>query len=176
MVTKPTALQLTALAQRSSYVENVLRHALIAQLSSLVWRRDPLAALEVFNAEVDSTGFDVVLSLGGAVRYVQLKQAHAGKVPASCSIRSSFAEIPGACLVLMSHTADSLELTHFRFFGGGPGQPMGDVRAFRTSKSAGRRSSAGVRKTRENYKDVPRRAFEGPMTASALLERLFPSS
>src|SRR4051794_18063863 len=113
-----------ALAERSSYVENVLRHALVAGLSSVVWRRDPFASLQVFNSEVDASGFDLVLSLGFQTRYIQLKQAHSNKVPAHCSVRLSFASVPGSCVVLMSHSAFDLTLANFRFFGGVPSQPM----------------------------------------------------
>jgi hypothetical protein len=38
--------RIKALAERSTYIENVLRHAFGADLSSLVWRRDPFAALQ----------------------------------------------------------------------------------------------------------------------------------
>jgi hypothetical protein len=170
------ARRLKALAERSSYVENVLRHALIAQLSSVVWARDPMASLEVFNSEVDSAGFDVVLSLGAQVRYVQLKQAHAGKVPPSCSVRLSFSELPGSCVVLMSHAAEDLRLGQFRFFGGPPSEPMVNLTAMRSSKAPGRRNAAGERKVRANYKDVPTRQFQGPLSAEQLVNVLFPSS
>lgn len=52
-----------ALSERSSYVENVLRHALIASLSSVVWRQNPSESFEFFNSEVDASGFDVVFVL-----------------------------------------------------------------------------------------------------------------
>src|SRR5205085_3823329 len=110
-------LRIKALAERSSYIENVLRHALIAELSSVVWRCNPLAALQVFNAEVDDSGFDVVLGLGSQVRYIQLKQTHDQKLPTHCSVRLSFSGLPGSCVVLMSHSIPELRLTQFRFFG-----------------------------------------------------------
>ena len=50
---KPVARaeRISALAERSSYVENVLCHALVASLSSEVWQRDPEASLQVFNLD-----------------------------------------------------------------------------------------------------------------------------
>src|SRR3989344_8143667 len=86
--------RITALAERSSYVENVLRHALVSSLASVFWGRDPSPSLQIFNSEVDDSGFDVVLSLGDQVRYVQLKQTHEDKVPPNCSVRLSFAALP----------------------------------------------------------------------------------
>jgi hypothetical protein len=167
--------RINALAERSSYVENVLRHALIAELSSVVWSRDPSAALQVFNTEVDDAGFDIVLSLGSQVRYVQLKQTHDQKVPSHCSVRLSFSDLPGSCVVLMSHTIPQLRLTQFRFFGGPPGEPMKSITELRLSKLPGRRGASGERKTRANYRDVSVRSFTGPYSAAQLLDVLFPS-
>ena len=166
--------RLKALAEKSSYIENVLRHSLIAQLSSVVWSRDPFLALQVFNSEVDDSGFDIVLSLGTQIRYVQLKQAHDEKIPTHCSVRLSFADVPGSCVVLMSYTIMELHLTKFRFFGGAPGQPMERIDALRATKAPGRRNAAGERKTRTNYRDIPVRNFKGPYSAPELLDALFP--
>lgn len=166
--------RIKALAERSSYIENVLRHTLVANLSSLVWSRDPFSALQVFNSEVDDSGFDIVLGLGTQVRYVQLKQAHEDKIPTHCSVRLSFSNLPGSCVVLMSHTLAELRLTKFRFFGGAPNERMSNIEAMRQPKAPGRRNAAGERKVRANYRDVPVKQFQGPLSAAELLDVLFP--
>jgi hypothetical protein len=58
-----------ALAERSSYVENVLTHRLVSTLAGELWRRDPTLPLNIFNAEVDDAGFDLVLGCGNRLRY-----------------------------------------------------------------------------------------------------------
>lgn len=125
--------RIKALAERSSYVANVLRHALMSELSSLVWQRDPYTGLQVFNSEVDDSGFDLVLTLGSQVRYVQLKQTHDEKVPTHCSVRLSFAEVSGSCVVLMSHSLATLRLTEFRFYGREPSAAMASIEEKRPS-------------------------------------------
>lgn len=167
--------RIKALAERSSYIENVLGHALVAELSSVVWSRDPFSSLQIFNSEVDDSGFDIVLGLGNQLRYVQLKQAHEGKTPAHCSIRLSFSTLPGSCVVLMSHSLADLRLTKFRFFGGLPKEPMPNIEALPQSKSPGRRTAAGERKVRLNYRDVPVKKFLGPLSSTELLNVLFPT-
>jgi hypothetical protein len=167
----------TALSLRSSYVENVLRHALVAGLAGELWRRDSACSLQVFNAEVDDAGFDVVLGLGSQNRYLQLKQTYAAKVPAFVSVRVAFAGVPGACVVLMSHSLDDLSLAAFRFYGGrDPSMPMPPIEAFAVTKSSGRRSADGVRKLRGNYRNVPVRRFGGPIGLPGLLDALFPGA
>jgi hypothetical protein len=168
--------RIKALAERSSYVENVLRHSLVAEISSVIWQRDPFSGLHVFNSEVDDSGFDLVLTLGPQVRYVQLKQAHEEKVPTHCSVRLSFAVNPGSCVVLMSHSIATLRLTAFRFFGGVPSAPMSSIEEMRHSKAPGRRNAAGERKIRGNYRDVPVKEFLGPFTVTQLADVLFPSA
>lgn len=176
MTTSDRQLRIKALAERSSYVENILRHAFIAELSSIVWKRAPFDALQVFNSEVDDSGFDVVLGMGTQVRYVQLKQTHEEKLPRHCSVRASFAALPGSCVVLMSHTIPELRLKSFRFFGAAPGSPMPSIEAMRATVSPGRRNAAGQRKTRANYRNVPCSHFQGPLSASELLAILFPEA
>lgn len=166
--------RIKALAERSSYIENVLGHALVAELSSLVWSRDPFSSLQVFNSEVDDSGFDLVLGLGSQLRYVQLKQAHEEKNPAYCSIRLSFSSMPGSCVVLMSYSIAELRLTKYRFFGGSPHEPMSAIGGMRTSP--GRRDATGERKVRSNYRDVPYKQFQGPLSSVQLLDLLFPKA
>jgi hypothetical protein len=74
----PGELQ-NALAVHSSYIESVLCHRMIADLSSALWKRSCNAPLQIFHSEVDNAGFDLVIKLGNVIRYVQLKQANSKK-------------------------------------------------------------------------------------------------
>jgi predicted RNA binding protein YcfA (HicA-like mRNA interferase family) len=167
--------RIKALSERSRYVENVLRHAFVSELSSVIWSRDPLVSLQVFNSEVDDSGFDLVLCLGSHMRYVQLKQAHANKVPTHCSVRLSFSNLAGSCVVLMAYSLEGLHLDYFRFFGGSPSEPMAAIDTMRPTKVPDRRDSTGERKTRTNYRDVPVNHFQGPLSAEQLVDVLFPN-
>jgi hypothetical protein len=175
MATDGKSHRLLALAERSSYIENILRHALVASLSCEVWSRDPALSLQVFNSEVDDSGFDIVLTYQSRIRYVQLKQSHDAKLPPYCSISLSFSRMPGSCVVLMSHALSTLQLTSFRFFGGvTTSDAMPAIGELRASKSPGRRSATGERKVRANYRDIPVRQFTGLLSAAELLDALFP--
>jgi len=169
-------LRIKALAERSSYVENILRHGLVSSLAAVLWRRDPALSVQVFNSEVDDSGFDVVLGVGGEIRYVQLKQTHDEKVPPNCSVRLSFAQLPGACVVLVSHSMQDLRLTGYRFFGADPAMPLPDIEGFRKPRMPGRRSASGKQKIRENYRKIPIRHFKGPLTIEQLTDILFPNA
>jgi len=163
-----------ALAEKSSYVENVLRHAFIAELSYLVWRHDPFDSLKVSNSEVDDSGYDIVLTRGTAARYIQLKQAHGEKVPQKFSVRVSFATLPGSCVVVISHSLLDLRPISYSFYGSRPDDHMPYIEAHRATKSPGRRDSTGKRVVRVNYRDVPYSRFKRKLSAEQLLNELFP--
>ena len=164
----------TALAERSSYVENVLTHRLIAALAGELWRRDPTTPLDIFKAEVDDAGFDLVLGCGGLLRYIQIKQMHSEGSRQKFSVRLDFTKQAGSCVLLIVHDEATLELKHFMFFGNGPNMPMPDVDGAKASVAPGRRDKSGGRKVRLHYRDIPRTKFQGPLSTSQLLDALFP--
>jgi hypothetical protein len=168
-------LLLTSAAHQSSYIENVLRHRMTAELCSELWKRDCRAALHIFNSEVDNSGFDMVLRLQSAIRYVQIKQAHAGKVPPHCSTRVSFSQMAGSCIVLISYAIEDLTISSYRFFGKKPHEPMQEIEAFKPSISPGRRNAKGERHIRSHYRDVRVSQFTLAPNAEQLFDLLFPS-
>jgi hypothetical protein len=163
-----------ALAERSSYVENVLMHRLVSSLAGELWRRDPNIPLHVFNAEVDDAGFDLVLACGNRLRYIQLKQVHAEGSARKFSVRLEFTRLPGSCVVVVVHSESTLDVEHFLFYGDSPTTPMPSVENERASVSAIRRGEDGKKKVRSHYRDIPRARFRGPLSANELLDALFP--
>lgn len=162
-----------ALAERSSYVENVLVHRMVAGLAGELWRRDPTMPLHIFNSEVDDSGFDLVLGCGARLRYIQVKQVHLQGAASKFSVRLDFARMPGSCVVVVVHTEDELVVDHFLFYGGAIHEPMPSVEDNKPSVSPGKRDIDGNRKTRPHYRDVKRSRFHGPLTTAGLLDALF---
>lgn len=169
----PDEERLEAMARRSSHVENVLTHSLIAKIAQELWRRDPWLDLQVFKADVDDAGFDLVLGCNGIMRFIQIKQTHLQGNAVKYSMRLNFARLKSACAVVLVYNAADLEIDHCLFFGGAPGEPMPDIEGNPTSLLPGRRTADGKRKSRENYRDVPRREFQRLLHTSELVDRLF---
>jgi hypothetical protein len=165
-----------ALAERSSHVENVLTHAFIASVAQDLWHRDPWIPLQVFQAEVDDAGFDLVLGCETSIRYIQIKQVHSGKLAnKKFSIRLDFSRLAGSCVIVIVHSEDKLAAEHYLFFGSSPGEPMPSIDNSKAPKAPGRRSATGERKVRAHYREVSRNRFSGPHTIDALFELLFPA-
>ena len=171
MTTDPNAL-----FARSSHIENLLIHDLLAKLGQEQWRRDPWVDFEIYQGEVDDAGFDLVLGSRGRMRYVQVKQTHLEGRASKYSIRRDFAKRVGGCTVVLVYRAETLELDHCLFFGGDPGKTMPSVEGSPSTKATRGRTAEGDRLVRNHYCDVPRRRFEGPLTVGALLDRLFPET
>jgi hypothetical protein len=162
-----------ALAERSSYVENVLVHRMVADLAGELWHRDPTLPLHVFNSEVDDSGFDLVLACGSSMRYIQVKQVHTKGTASKFSVRLDFTRLPGSCVVVIVHTEDDLNVDHFLFYGGAVHEPMPSVEDNKPSILPGKRDIDGNRKVRQHYRDLKRNKFRGPLNTTELLDALF---
>lgn len=172
--TLPTlSLYRKALAQRSSYVENVLTHRLVGALAAELWQRDPSSALTIFNAEVDDSGFDLALIWAQRLRYVQIKQVHLQGRAAKFSVRQEFSLIPGSCVVVIVHTEDTLEIDHFLFYGSRFDLAIPPVQGLKASVLPGRKDALGQRKVRPHYRDIRRTQFTRLGNSSALVDALF---
>jgi hypothetical protein len=167
------AIYRKALAERSSYVENVLVHRMVASLAGELWRRDPTEPLHIFNSEVDESGFDLVLGCGTKLRYIQIKQVHSRGTASKFSVRLDFTRMPGSCVVVVVHTEDELMIDHFLFYGSAVHEPMPSVEENNPSIVPGKRYVDGIRKTRQHYRDIKRNKFRGPLTTAELLDALF---
>lgn len=163
----------SALFERSSYVENILTHRLVAELAGELWRRDPTAPLGILNSEVDDSGFDLVLTSGSQLRYIQIKQAHLKSTVRKFSIRLDFADLPGSCVVVAVYSALDLTIDHYLFFGGPTGHPMPGIAGEQASVSPIKRDKDGKRKVRSHYRDIPLKKFSRPLNTAELLDALF---
>ena len=166
----------TALAERSSYVENILIHRLVANLAGEMWRRDPSTPMHIFNSEVDESGFDLVLGCGDKLRYIQVKQVHLTGSASKFSVRLEFTRLLGSCVIVIVHTADELQVDHYLFYGGAADEPMPSVEHNKPTVSPIKKDAEGKKKVRAHYRDIPRRRFQGPLDTPTLLDVLFRSS
>lgn len=163
----------TAVAERSSYVENILTHT---NLAGEMWRRAPGMPMHIFNSEVDESGFDLVLGCGDKLRYIQVKQVHLKGAASKFSVRLEFTRLPGSCVIVIVHTADELQVDHYLFYGGAADAPMPSVEHDKPSISPIKKDAEGKKKVRAHYRDIPRRRFQGPLDTPTLLDVLFRSS
>jgi hypothetical protein len=155
---------------QSSLREKLLEHVFIGELLRCLWRlgrRD----IEVLRAEIDYSGYDLVLECNGVVRYVQFKSSHRDATTRGVNVSLSLAKKRGACVIWIMFDADTMELGPYLWLGGKAGQglpPLGD-RVARHTKA----DSTGTKAERPNLRVVGKSDFRRLETIEEVVEELF---
>ena len=155
----------------SSFRENVLEHLFIGRCLQALWVRGVFAA-EVLRADVDGSGYDLVVEANGIIRHIQLKASRADGRTARQTVNLALARKPGGCVVWMVFDPNTLDVDHFRWFGGRAGEPLPPLDGFKTAKHT-KGNSAGEKLERPNIRVLPKARFERIDGFAELLERLF---
>lgn len=158
----------------SSFLEKLTEHAFLADLLQEAYLRHRWK-VEVSRAEVDASGFDVVLEANGIVRHVQLKSSGATARTASQGLHLALGNKASGCVVWIVRHPDRDECRYrftYRFFGAGPGDPLPALEAFPILLHT-KRNKEGVRAPRPKLRTVAKKHFEEVATTAALLDRLF---
>jgi len=157
-------------AHHSILRERILEHWLVGEIMRRLWmagRTD----IEVLRSEFDRGGYDLLLDLGGAVRHVQLKASRKAGTTAEVTVSLELARRPSGCVIWVV-VADDLRLDHFRWFGGAPGEPLGDIAELKFAKQT-RANVLGVKAEKPNFRRLPASLFARLDDVDDLLDRLF---
>lgn len=157
-------------ATRSVLREKLLEHIFVAELLQEAWVQG--IDVSVLRAEADVWGYDLVLKTADIVRFVQLKSGAQGR---SITVSRSLESTVGACVVRLDpeedRTARRIRL-QYRFAGGTPDTPMDLSDAPVAKRNTLNR--AGIKPQRVNHVKLGPARFDGPMTMTELVRRLFP--
>lgn len=156
--------------------EKMLEHIFLGELTREAWFRRR-TTVEILRSEVDSSGYDLVLEQGSAVRHVQLKASRANVRRASQPVNVRLSQKVGGCVVWILYDPEasggsfSLE---YRFFGREPHDAI-DLEPFELGRQT-RRNAYRVKPPRPSIRLVPRSRFEPPVDIHGLYDKLFPAS
>lgn len=121
------------IAENSRFFENLLEHRFIFEMARCLVLKDPPRLLNISRSEVDAFGVDVVLSVAGQARHIQMK-TRSGAAPANpYAISEILWETPNACVIWMRYDPASLEPTNYHLFG----LPLPSVKDFRPADRKG---------------------------------------
>ena len=107
----------------SSQREKVIEHLFVGELLRYLWC-EGVHDVEVLKAEVDNSGYDLVIEANGVMRHIQFKSSFLGAKTARVGINLSLANKPSACVIWIWFDPETLELGPFGWFGGDPGEPL----------------------------------------------------
>jgi hypothetical protein len=161
-------------ALKSSFYEQLVEHVFISEVLQEAWCRHR-KTVEVLRSEVDASGYDVVLECNGILRHVQLKTSADGGRTASQKVNVALAEKPSGCVVWLLRAEDPEACRirlGYRFFGGGPEEPLPPLDGFRVARHT-KANSTGIKAERPAIRVVPKGKFDKMSDLGELLERLF---
>jgi hypothetical protein len=172
---------------QSTFYEQLVEHIFVAELLQEAWygHRE---VVEVLRAEIDASGFDIVLECKGITRHVQLKTSGTGATTQYQKVSLKLGEKRGGCVVWIVRDEKTFEAEHrvklgYRFFGAPASEAKLDIAndIYKVAKHT-KGDSTGKKHERRGIKMVPKAAFvpaksasnkEGTMDTSALLYYLF---
>lgn len=156
--------------RRSSYREKVVEHLFVGELLRYLWAIRA-ETVDILKPEVDSGGYDIVVTHGATVRHIQLKASLFTGSAASQNINASLGDHPSGCIVWIL-IDENLNFEGFLWFGSKPGEPLSDL-SKRKQATHTRGNAQGIKPVRTNTKVVPKSAFERLGNFAELAERLF---
>lgn len=159
------------ISSHSTYVESVLQHGFLSELLRHLWNKFPGEELQVYNAEVDSHGFDVVLTFRGRIRHVQLKSSSLHSTTQKYTINGKLATVAGGCVLLMIYNVETLAISGYHFFGFSSGE-FPDISALPLAKAT-RGNALGVKSVRRNTRSLPKAHFHPRTSIETIATLMF---
>lgn len=154
----------------SVLIEKILEHQFLADLLRELWRRGE-RDIEVLRAEVDASGYDIVIGCNGVFRHIQLKSSHAKSAKPHVPINTALGRKPSGCIVWLIYDVRSLKTESYLWYGAAPGQPLPDL-GTRIAKHT-KANSQGIKALRPGIRLVRKSGFAKLGTIQALADGLF---
>lgn len=155
----------------SSLREKILEHLFIGDVLKSLWQKG-LRDIEVLKAELDSGGYDVVISCQEIIRHIQLKASCKGSATSEQKVQLSLGTKPSGCVVWMQFDPEGLNLGPFYWFGGLPGQPLPDITNKKVAKHT-KGNAQGEKLERPNLRVLVKRDFIKLETINDAVFQLF---
>jgi hypothetical protein len=130
-------------------------------------RRD----IEVLRAEIDTSGYDLVIECDGVLRHIQFKSSFHDATTRNVTVHVKLAKKPSGCVIWILFDPDTLRLGPFLWLGAAPGQPLPSL-GDRIARHA-RGDSTGAKAPRPNLRVVGRSRFEQLATMDGVVTALF---
>jgi hypothetical protein len=158
-------------SEHSSYREKLLEHLFIGEVLRYLWCQGVTTA-EFLRPEVDSGGYDLVISCNKTIRYIQLKSSYRGAKTARQNVNIRLADKPNGCVVWIVFDEKTLNMGPFLWYGRQPGEPIPDILRLPVAKHK-KGNAQGVKARRPNIRVLNRSHFEKLTSIPDLINRMF---
>ncbi len=157
-------------AYHSHLRERIVEHVFVGEMLRYLWRRGVTNA-EVLRSEFDAGGYDLVVGLGSVQRHIQFKSSQRTSRTAEVTLSMRLAEKQSGCVVWVV-VDDKLNLDHFLWFGGEPGEPLPMIDDLPVAKNV-RANALGVKTARPNHRRIGKGRFTKLESLEGIIARLF---
>lgn len=117
-------------AENSAYIENLMRHRFIYDVSRLLLLRQEPALVTVLRAEVDDAGVDLIMTFRDITRQIQMKTLSRATTPNPYAVAESLRDLPGGCVLWICYKRESLTPIGYHLMGARGNGQMQDLRQF----------------------------------------------
>jgi hypothetical protein len=148
----------------SSYIAKMVEHLFITDILKEAWLRDH--QIEILRAEIDNSGYDLVLECSGCIRHVQLKCSHQGSKTKSQKVNTELSKKPSGCVIWIKHNIGKQKkeiILKYKYFGDNSCGELPSLDNYKTAKKT-TKDKGGIKKQRKNIKVVPESEFKHKST------------
>lgn len=159
---------------KSVFCEQIVEHLFISEVLQEAYYYYG-KTVEVLRAEVDASGYDVVLECNDVLRHVQLKTSRRESKTARQKVNIALAAKPSGCIVWIVRSEDFESCRaslSYLFFGGASGVPLPSLDGFKVATHT-KGNSEGVKKERAAIRVIPKAKFTPIATTRELVAVLF---
>lgn len=145
------------LAAKSSYIENLMRHRFVYEVTRLLLLRPQIEMVRVSQGEVDDAGVDLVMTCRHVTRHIQLKTLARNTTGNAYAIAEALGETPGAAVIWISYERETFRPTHYHMLGGRGNAPLRSLADLPLAKKRNGGDRDGYRKvkiTHSEYREI----------------------
>jgi len=158
----------------ASYYEKMTEHLFISDILETAWLNGEIQ-IEIARAEIDNSGYDIILEAENIIRHVQLKSSNENATTAKQNVNVKLGEKPSGCVIWIKRGikqgTNKFSLRYY-FFGADAGAKLPSLEEYKTAKHT-RGNASGEKKERPNIKEIPKKKFIEITDSKDLLNKLF---
>lgn len=156
-------------AKISSFVEKMTEHVFIAEILQETWINYK-KKIEILKAEVDDSGYDIVLACNDKLRFIQLKASDLGGTTKKQLLNINLKNKPSPCIIWIvreeDETTKRYKLSYLYW------DDFINIKALKVAKHP-KPDKNGIKQERPNIREINKRDFEKISTTKDLIKRLF---
>jgi hypothetical protein len=162
------------ISENSLYFEKLVEHRFISDIMTYSLYKKGVT-LEIIHAEIDTNGYDLIISYKNINRYIQLKTSDVSSSTSKQKINLQILEKENPCIIWILRSYDDNKNDYnfkYLFWGSNVRESLPDLSKYKTAKH-NKANSSGVKQYRENFKEIPKRDFNKYNTIEELFNQLF---